>query len=115
MAHGSLLHHLMKLLGNILKGYGSHSSHLQQAAEKRPPASLPSSFVVAEVQKTFGPSSDKNFTAGAAQGFILLRISGALHLDIFDQPYKSVLFQHTYKKPLWNHNAIIFCLSQAEA
>jgi len=29
------------------------------------------------------------FTAGADQGFILLRISGALHLDIFDQPYKS--------------------------
>ena len=27
-------------------------------------------------------------TAGAAQGFILLRILGDLHLDIFDQPYK---------------------------
>jgi hypothetical protein len=67
---------------------------------------LPSSFVglraealrrasvVAEVHKTFGPSSDKNFTAGAAQGFILLRILGALHLDIFDQPYKSCLFSN---------------------
>jgi hypothetical protein len=32
------------------------------------------------------------FTAGAAQGFILLRISGALHLSIFDQPYKSGFF-----------------------
>jgi hypothetical protein len=32
------------------------------------------------------------FTAGAAQGFILLRISGALHLDIFDQPYNSCFF-----------------------
>jgi hypothetical protein len=27
----------------------------------------------------------------------LLRISGALHLDIFDQPYKQLLFQQTAK------------------
>ena len=56
--------------------------------------------VVAEVQKTFGPSSDKNFTAGAAQGFILLWTSGALSAtggDIFDQPYKQMLFQQTVR------------------
>jgi len=66
----------------------------------------------------FYRKNDQTFYSGAAQGFILLRISGALSAtggDIFDQPYKSVLFQHTYIKPLWNHNAIIFCLSQAEA
>jgi hypothetical protein len=44
------------------------------------------------LDKPFGPSSGKNFTAGTAQGFILLGISGALHLSIFDQPYKSGLF-----------------------
>jgi hypothetical protein len=32
---------------------------IQQADEKRPSASFPSSFVVAEVQKTFGRSYDR--------------------------------------------------------
>jgi hypothetical protein len=39
--------------------------------------------------------NDQTFYSGAAQGFILLRISGALHLDIFDQLYKQLLFQQT--------------------
>jgi len=46
-----------------------------QAAEKRPSAALSSSFVVA-----------------APEGASLLRISGALHLAIFEQPDKKSLF-----------------------
>ena len=40
----------------------------------------------------FDRKNDQTFYSGAAQGFVLLRISGALHLDIFDQPYKSCFF-----------------------
>jgi hypothetical protein len=52
---------------------------------------------VVALDKPFGPSSGKNFTAGAAQGFILLRISVALHQDIFDQPYKSCFFSKLFE------------------
>ena len=40
----------------------------------------------------FYRKNDQTLYSGAAQGFILLRISGALHLNIFDQPYKRGFF-----------------------
>ena len=55
-----------------------------QAAEKRPSAALPSSFVVAAYSEYAS----------------LLRISGALHLGIFEQPAKSFLFQKPKSKML---------------
>ena len=48
----------------------SLTSLIYQAAEKHPSAALPSSFVVAAYAKYAS----------------LLRISGALHLGIFEQP-----------------------------
>jgi hypothetical protein len=47
-----------------------------QAVEKRPSAAFPSSFVV----------------AAYVQHASLLRISGALHLGIFDQPERNEFF-----------------------
>ena len=62
----------------------------------------------AHLNNTFGRSYDNSFfrarqrlatlrikTLPQERPSVLFRISGALHLDIFEQPYNSVLFPHT--------------------
>jgi hypothetical protein len=64
----------------------------KQAAEKRPSAVFPSSFVIAAyVQRT--PLADSPTRRRGEMSLLIrrdttLRILGALHLGIFDQPVK---------------------------